>query len=300
MLDVENLSHSFGRHPVLHQVSFTLEKGTLCGLFGPNGSGKTTLFKCCLKFLIPDKGDVRIQGRDIRSLDTRQMAKLVAFVPQHHRSAFSYTVRDLVLMGRTPHLNRFFSPKSEDLALTDRAMELVGITPLANRSYNTLSGGQQQLVLIARAIAQDTDLIFLDEPTSALDFKNQILLWKTLRQVADRGTSILACSHDPNHVAWFCDRTVVLGQGRIQAVGAPGQIFSQSLMDQIYQDTCRVSRTGELKIILPAGLTQNTAPVELKRRKIDGNVHRLEPGMDRPDGPVEDVCRKKLSGILGR
>ncbi len=255
MLNVNNLYHAFGRRKVLEDIEFSVDKGELCGLFGPNGSGKTTLFQCCLGFIRPDKGHVRLKDKDIRKMTIREMAQHVAYVPQHHTQPFPYPVKEMVLMGRTPHMRGFYKPSKKDLAAAQAAMAQVGIMDLANDPFDILSGGQQQLVLIARAIAQNTDLIFLDEPTSALDFKNQALVWKALRQIADQGTGILACSHDPNHVAWFCDTTVVLSAAGLVARGAPDQVFSQELMDEIYTDACEVSRAMDLKIILPSGLT---------------------------------------------
>ena len=242
MLKVEDVSLSFGRRRVLDHIRFSLEPGRLCGLFGPNGSGKTTLFQCCLGFIRPDAGQVRVGDRDIRQMPIRDLARHMAYVPQHHASAFSFRVEEVVLMGRTPHMNRWFRPSRPDRRAAARALDRVGISDLARAPYDILSGGQQQLALIARAIAQDTEFILLDEPTSALDFKNQTLVWETLRQLADQGRGILACSHDPNHVAWFCDTAVVLGPAGVAARGTPDQVFSQDLMDQIYDGACQVSR----------------------------------------------------------
>lgn len=259
MLSIEHLYYSYGSNAVLTDISFTVGRGELAGLFGPNGSGKTTLFQCCLGVARPDRGRVLLRGRDIRKMKVRDMARHVAYVPQHHAPPFPYLVREMVLMGRTPHLNRFYRPRARDRAAAGEAMERVGIQDLAEAPYDTLSGGQRQLVLIARAIAQETGFIFLDEPTSALDFRNQTLVWKCLRQVADQGTGVLACSHDPNHVSWFCDTAVVLGPSGLAARGAPDQVFSQDLMDEIYSGACEVSRAMNLKIILPSGLTRSRA-----------------------------------------
>ncbi|MBU0969703.1 MAG: ABC transporter ATP-binding protein, partial [Proteobacteria bacterium] len=254
MLRIEHLGFSYGSTPVLKDISFHLKKGELCGLFGPNGTGKTTLFKCCLKFLSPTSGCIRFKDQDIRSLSTRAMARQVAYVPQAHYSPFAFTAEEMVLMGRTPHLNRFFMPRARDMEKVHQAMEGLGIFHLAPEPYDRLSGGQQQMVLIARAIAQETRVILLDEPAAALDFKNQVNLWKTLKKIADQGTTILACSHDPNHVAWFCHTTVVLGSSGVLAQGDPGLVLCQELMDRIYENTCQVKQLGDLKIIVPQGL----------------------------------------------
>jgi len=261
MLKVKNLTFSYGRHRVLEDISFHVKKGELCALFGPNGTGKTTLFRCCLKFLNPDSGTVLINGMDIRRLKSRQMARSVAYVPQAHQCAFPFTVGQVVLMGRTPHLNRFFTPGAKDRKLADHAMQALGIHHLADTAFNQLSGGQQQMVLIARAIAQETGLIFLDEPAAALDFKNQIRLWQTLQHIAEQGTAILACTHDPNHVSWFCHSTVVLDKSGLVAKGSTGQVMTQEMMNRIYKDTCQVKEVNGLKIMVPG--TMDTQPTNV-------------------------------------
>ncbi len=258
MLSIENISYAYGSTQVLDDISFHLGKGELCGLFGPNGSGKTTLFKCCLKFISPHAGRICFKDQNIKDLKTGEMAKKVAYVPQTHHPPFPFTVEEMVLMGRTPHLNRFYLPGSRDQKKACEAMERIGISHLATHPYDILSGGQQQMVLIARALAQETELIFLDEPTAALDFKNQVTLWKTLRKIADQGTTILACSHDPNHVVWFCHSTVVLSPAGLMAQGPPGEVITQALLDQIYEDTCQVRKVEDLKMVVPSGLPWNT------------------------------------------
>ena len=258
MLKVNQLTFSYGKNlnPVLKQIGFHIKKGELCALFGPNGTGKTTLFKCCLKILKPDTGTVVINGNDTRRLRTRQMARQVAYVPQAHQCAFPFTVYQMVLMGRTPHLNHFFTPSTRDRDVALKAMETLGLAPLSDAPFNRLSGGQQQMVLIARAIVQETGLIFLDEPAAALDFKNQINLWQTLQDIADQGTAILACTHDPNHVSWFCHTTMVLNHTGLIAKGPPKQVMDQEMMNHIYGNTCRVKDVDGLKIMVPKRVAQ--------------------------------------------
>lgn len=255
MLTVDTLKFSYTNKPVLENISLSLTRGELCGLFGPNGCGKTTLFKCCLKFLTGYTGTIAINHMDIKTIKTREMAKLVAYVPQDHKPPFPYLVKEMVLMGRTPHLNRLSVPKARDMEKAEKALSTLGIAHLRDQPYDLLSGGQRQMVLIARAIAQETRLIFLDEPTSALDFKNQLEIWKALRTIADQGITILACSHDPNHVAWFCDTTVVLNDTEVAATGSPATVLCQEMMDTIYQGSCQVRDLEDIKMILPKNLT---------------------------------------------
>lgn len=255
MLSVHDLHFSYGSAQVLNGISFNVKKGELCGLFGPNGSGKTTLFKCCLRFLKLKQGTVQMHDRDISKLSIKEMAKIVAYVPQEHKPPFPYLVREVVLMGRTPHLGGVFGIPHRDRMIAMDALNALGIADLAERPYSQLSGGQRQMVLIARAIAQDTPLLFLDEPTSALDFQNQIRIWKIMRKIVESGKTILACSHDPNQVAWFCDRVIVVGNGGVIADGNPAEAINEQTLGKIYQNTCTVQKTGEgVRIVMPAGL----------------------------------------------
>jgi len=251
MLQVKDINFNYGSTPILKDISFDVKEGQLCGLFGPNGCGKTTLFKCCMKFLKSHKGSVIMDGTDINECRIEDMAKVVAYVPQEHKPPFPYLVKEVVLMGRTPHLGGFFGVKRADKEKALDALELLEISHLAEQPYNQLSGGQRQMVLIARAIAQETKLIFLDEPTSALDFSNQLKIWKLLRKVADQGITILACSHDPNHVSWFCDDVVVMNENGIIGQGHPYHVITESVLDEIYQGMCTVRSLDGTNMILP-------------------------------------------------
>ena len=251
LLTVNNLHFSFGSIPILRGISFTVERGQLCGLFGPNGCGKTTIFKCCLKLFKTRQGKILLDNTDITRIKTSQMARLVAYVPQDHRPPFPFLVKEIVLMGRTPHMGGIFGIKETDKAKAWEALEILNITALADRPYNRLSGGQRQMVLIARAIAQGTDLILLDEPTAALDFSNQIHTWRIMRKIAATGVTLLACSHDPNHVSWYCDQVVAMDAKGILAQGPPSEVLSQTNLNRIYQGVCAVKEIGKHQMILP-------------------------------------------------
>lgn len=251
MLHITDLAFRYGIKPVLSDVSFSVDKGQLCGLFGPNGSGKTTLFKCCLRFLPIEQGGITMDKMDVSRRSVEELAKTVAYVPQEHKPPFPYLSREVVLMGRTPHIKGFFGVKKRDKQIAHDAMDQLGIMDLADEPYNQLSGGQRQMVLMARAIAQDTPLLFLDEPTSALDFQNQMKIWGLMRDIVDEGKTILACSHDPNHVAWFCDRVVVISNTRVLAHGEPEQVINESTLDCIYQETCSVKSCGGVPMVMP-------------------------------------------------
>ncbi|MGC9308611.1 MAG: ABC transporter ATP-binding protein [Thermoplasmatota archaeon] len=252
MLDVDHVSFAYnGGPPVLDDVSFSVQPGQLCGLFGPNGCGKTTLFKCCLRFLDIQRGDISIGGERLDGKTIRELARLVAYVPQEHMPSFSFPVRDIVLMGRSPHLGGIFGVSKKDREITMESMRVIGIEEIADTPYTQLSVGQRQLVIIARAVAQETKLLFLDEPTSALDFSNQIRVWKLLRDIAHMGKTVVACTHDPNHVIWFCDHVVVMGHDGIVAAGPPAEIISEHVLDQIYGDVCAVKQVDQMKMVFP-------------------------------------------------
>jgi iron complex transport system ATP-binding protein len=251
MLQVENLSFSYGKRRVFREVSFEVGAKTLCGLFGPNGAGKTTLFKCCLNLLKAESGTVAYDGRNANDISVSAMARVVSYVPQEHSPPFPFLVREIVLMGLSPHFGGVFGLSRDHYLKAEAAMERVGIAELADEPYTRLSGGQRQLTLIARALAQDAPLILLDEPTAALDFRNQIAVWRLLREIADGGKAVLACAHDPNHVSWFCDEVVVLADGVIVEKGKTRTVFNQETLAKIYADTCKVGSIDGFNVVYP-------------------------------------------------
>lgn len=255
MLKVKNIHFNYGSSKILNDLSFNVEEGQLCGLFGPNGCGKTTLFKCCMNFLKYHTGSVVMDGVDIKECSIEDMAKIVAYVPQEHKPPFPYLVKEVVLMGRTPHLGGFFGISRDDKEKAWNALKLLEISHLADQPYNQLSGGQRQMVLIARAIAQETRIIFLDEPTSALDFSNQMRIWNLMRKVKDQGITILACSHDPNHVSWFCDKVVVMNRSGILCQGPPHDVITESVLNDVYQDMCSVRSFEGIRMVLPRSVS---------------------------------------------
>ncbi|GBF36572.1 ABC transporter ATP-binding protein [Methanofervidicoccus abyssi] len=252
MIEIKNLHFAYsGDRYILEDISFKVGRGELCGIFGPNGVGKSTLFKCIIGFLKPKIGKIYVDGRDITKMSIENIAKLIAYVPQEHRPPFPYLVKEIVLMGRTPHLGGIFGPKKIDMDKAIEAMEVVGISHLAERPYTELSGGQRQLVLLARALAQETGVMVLDEPTSALDFRNQLKIWNTLKRLTEDGISVVVSVHDPNHMLWFCDRVIVLHRGKIIANGKPYEVITEDVLNTLYGNICRIKELDSIKIVIP-------------------------------------------------
>ena len=240
ILQIQNLSFSFSEAPLLRDLSLTVEKGEIVCLLGPNGSGKTTLLDCVLGFHRTFSGKVSLCGKDVLACTRQTLARQAAYVPQSHTPAFPYTVREIVLMGRSAQAGLLGAPGKEDRALCDAALRRVGIEALADRPYTSLSGGELKLVLLARALAQQTPLIVLDEPTSSLDFKNELLFLDTLADLAKNdGLAVLMATHALNHPFYFESkglpvRAVMLRKGQSARCGAPGALLTAQTLLEVY------------------------------------------------------------------
>lgn len=257
-IEVRNLSFSYGDRPVLHDISFSVEKGEFLSILGPNGVGKSTLFRCMLGLLSGYTGQILVDGVDARSFSTREAARHIAYIPQSSRSIFNYNVFDIVLMGRTSGLNTFRSPGKEDKALCRWAMEKVGITHLSDRCFHRLSGGEQQLVLIARALVQKAPVLMLDEPTANLDFGNQLLVLEQTRSLAREGYTIIQTTHHPEQSYMFSDRILAIQKGRVLTEGKPKDVLTEETIHALYGvDVDIVSLyEDQARICIPAHITK--------------------------------------------
>lgn len=251
MLQSSELEFSYTNVPILQKISVNVRRGALCGFLGPNGSGKTTFFKCCLNFLKPHAGNIFIDDHNSLELKPAQMARCVSYVPQDTAVSFAFSVLELVLMGRTPHMGGIFGVAKKDYDAAYEAIEAVGLKAFIHTPVTELSGGQRQLVFIARALAQKTPLMILDEPASALDFKNQILLWRLLTDIVKTGRTVIVCTHDPNHILWFCTDVVAFYDGKVEAQGIVDSTMKQNLLSRLYGDDCRIHTIGDDKVIYP-------------------------------------------------
>ena len=251
MLTVQNLKYGYGKHPVLKDVSFSVSRGELVFLLGANGAGKTTLFSCVLGLLSGWDGEVQIQGRSTRSMSARELARNVSYIPQSHVPTFSYSVLNMVLMGTNHSLPMFSSPGAKERKIAMEALEQIGIAHLAYRDFLALSGGEQQLVLVARALAQQCRAILMDEPTSNLDYGNQMRVMEKARQLARSGYSILLSCHNPQQALLFADRVIALHDGRIVADGKPEVVMTPELIELLYQIPVQFVHTNNGSLLVP-------------------------------------------------
>lgn len=233
-ISVNDLSFHYGNHEVLKHISFDIPDGTLVNVLGPNGVGKSTLFKCILGLNNGYTGTVLVNGKDMKGLSIKERAQEISYIPQTHAPVYDYEVLDIVLMATGSDLKMLSNPGKEQKERAYHALERIGIEHFAHRLYTQISGGEQQLVLIARAIAQDAHTIVMDEPTSALDYGNTIRVLSCVKQLAREGMSIIQSTHNPDHAFLFSDKTLVLREGRVDAFGTPHEVITSELISGLY------------------------------------------------------------------
>ena len=244
-LSVEHLSLGYGPKTVVKDVSFTMKKGEILTLLGANGEGKTTLIKavCAIKKI--RKGQVLVNGENIRDMDHGRRAALISYVPQVHRPGLPMTVRDMVVLGRQYCRGLFSEPAREDYGRADEILAKLSLSDRGDDLFTALSGGEQRLVLIARALIQSADYMVLDEPVSNLDLGNQIRVLKVLEELALGGTGILMSSHFPQHSLWMEAKTIILNWGSVLACGSAEDVITGGNLTRIYGTPISVFKDGE-------------------------------------------------------
>ena len=234
-IEIEHLSFSYGQHEVLHDINLTIPDRTLVNVLGPNGVGKSTLFRCILCLNGTYLGRVLVNGRDLRKMTVRERAKLISYIPQSHSAVYNYEVLDVVLMSTGTDLGLFNNPGKSHVGRAMEALDRIGIAHLAHRPYTEISGGEQQMVLIARALAQNAKTIVMDEPTSALDYGNTVRVLSCVHQLAREGLSIIQSTHQPDQAFLYADKTLVIYDGRVRAYGDPKDVITSGLISDIYK-----------------------------------------------------------------
>lgn len=234
VLQTLNLSVGYKNKTVLRNISISLYQGEVLCVLGPNGSGKSTLFKTILGLLPIKSGDVYIDNKPIKHYSNLQIAQTLAYVPQAIYDFFDFEVIQVVLMGRLARLKPFSNPASTDYEIAKQCLEQLNIGHLANRLYTQLSGGERQLVLIARALAQQPQALIMDEPTSNLDFGNQIRVLQIIQELKNQGLSILFCTHNPQHAISIADKVVLFKDGTIYKTGLTAEVITQNNLAHIY------------------------------------------------------------------
>ncbi|MCL2653443.1 MAG: ABC transporter ATP-binding protein [Propionibacteriaceae bacterium] len=254
-LEVKNLNYFYGRHQVLKDVNLTATEGQCVCLLGANGAGKTTLFRCVLGLLTGYRGDILLDGDNCRELSVRELARRIAYVPQAHSPAFNYSVFDTVLMGTSVLTDVLRTPGEAEGDVAWKMLETLQIADLANRGFAELSGGERQLVLIARALAQQSRVIVMDEPTANLDYGNQLMVMGQAKHLAERGYLVVLSTHSPELALLFADQVIVLDKGIINVSGDPKTVLTPAVIDQTYGVTVELHQVttswGDVPMVVP-------------------------------------------------
>jgi iron complex transport system ATP-binding protein len=254
MIELADVGFRYNTNWILRHISFTVGKGEFIGIIGPNGSGKTTLLKITDALLNPQEGEAKICGIPGRRFKRMALARLVAVVPQDAEMIFPFTVQEVVLMGRAPHLGKLRFEGEKDFQIAEEAMKATDTLLLMNRNMNALSGGERQRVLIARALAQEPQIMLLDEPTALLDIRHQMEFFDLIKQLnRDRALTVIAVTHDINLASNYCDRIILLKSGHIYRMGSPCEVIAEGYIRDVYEANVAVDQnpvTGRPRVTL--------------------------------------------------
>ena len=242
IVEVKNAAYGYNTGEyVFEEVNFSVAEGEIFSILGPNGSGKSTLLKCINGLFRIKRGEIRIGGENIDGLNKNTIGRKVGYVAQARDATFPYTVFEMVLMGRAPYLGLFSSPVAGDRKIAKEAIETLGISHLADRPHSNLSGGEAQLVLIARALAAEPKVLLLDEPTSHLDFKNQMVILEVLDMLArERNIAAVMTTHFPDHALSISDKALLMGRGKVVMTGSPAKVITEEHLKNVFEMNVRI------------------------------------------------------------
>lgn len=249
-LSLQDIQFGYGRVKVLDDLSLDVPQQSITALLGPNGSGKTTILNLLLGILRPWSGSVRVLGDPIEGMDRRQLSRRLGLVPQQEQAPFALSVTEWVVLGRAPYLHLLQQPTAEDRRAARKSLLEVGLEGLANRLVPDLSGGEQQLASVARALTQQPAILLMDEPTSHLDLRNRRRVLDVMLKQSEGGRTVLMTTHDPNAAAAVASHVVLLKQGRITAQGPPGEVITEQRLSEVYDVQVRVETVRGQSVVL--------------------------------------------------
>jgi iron complex transport system ATP-binding protein len=235
MLEVINLDFAYKKEKILKNISFELDYGQSVCVLGKNGVGKSTLFKCLLNMLQPTNGTILLDGHELRSFSRSQLSQLISYIPQKQKNYVHFTVFEMVLMGTTARLKAYQQPGKAEHELAEAALAQLSITHLEHQIFSEISGGEQQLVIIARSVAQQSKIIIMDEPCANLDYGNQIMVLEMIRTLSKQGYLIIQATHDPNHALQYADKVLIIQEGALFVQGPPKTVLTGQQLEEIYQ-----------------------------------------------------------------
>lgn len=247
ILEVRNLGYRYhNSRTIFHDVNFHLDKGQVISILGRNGAGKSTLLNCLANLYTPTVGEILLEGRPMRRMPLNQVSQFIGYVPQAHYPVYAYSVRNFVVMGRTPYIRAFSTPGKSDYEKVDQVLEKLQISHLADKAYTQISGGERQQVTIARALVQEPKVILLDEPTAHLDYGNQIRTVKMIRELAEEGFGVIMTTHDPDHVLMMGGMVGVLEPDGMLDFGRADEILTEQRLSKLYNIKLRLLHVDEL------------------------------------------------------
>lgn len=251
IMEIKNCSFAYEDNDIFEDINFSITPGDIFCILGANGTGKTTMIKCLTGLMNPNSGEILVDGKNMKSFSPSDLAKKIGYIPQIHNSTFPFTVLDVVLMGRSPHLDMFESPSEKDYKIALEAIESMNIGYIKDKAYTEISGGEQQLVFIARVLAQEPSILILDEPTSHLDFGNQIRTLNIIKKLSSRGLAVIMSSHFPDHAFISATKVALMNEKKFIAIGKPEDVITQDNMKKIYGVNVKILDIGGRMACVP-------------------------------------------------